>query len=518
MGVMARKESRPKASKLVQSLRVDPTAGEPVYRQIAEQLVAAARAGRVGASGRLPPTRDLARSLDVNRNTVVAAYRHLADAGAVRSFTGRGTFLVRPEASAPSRDSGTAWPGEYARAVEGAGIGNLLSVYRTATSHEGISFAGSYPAAELLPVAAFGKAVGAVLREHGADVLGYGPTAGHPPLRERIAADLRRGGAQADADGVMITNGSQQAIEIVFRALVDPGDAVILEDPSYTGALSVLSSLGARRVGVAMDSAGIRPDLLARALEQHRPRLMYLQPTFHNPTTRTIDERRRREILELASRHRCAIVEDDWGRDLRLDGTDLPTLHALDGGEHVIHVGTFSKKLLPGLRVGWVAARRGVFERLQLLKQIEDCGTSLLLQAALDRYLADGGAEDHLARARDAYRVRRDRMWAALRGHAPRSARYEVPQGGLFFWVSLPDGVDTDALAHDARERGVLFSRGSLFHVDGGGRNTLRLTYSAATLDEIDAGIATLGELMKRRMAARGRLPRDAALEGIPIL
>ena len=246
---MRLKKGSPKASKLVQSVRIDVGADTPVYRQIADQLLATGD-GRAGG-GRLPPTRRLAEALGVNRNTVVAAYQHLVEAGAVRSHTGRGTFFVqseRPAATPAPGVGGGAWPGAFARAVESPGIGNLLSVYRTATSREGISFAASYPAAELLPVEAFGVAVDAVLRERGADVLAYGPTAGYAPLRDWIATDLRKSGAAAEADGVMVTNGSQQAIEIVFRALVDPGDAVVLEDPSYTGALSVLSSLGARRI------------------------------------------------------------------------------------------------------------------------------------------------------------------------------------------------------------------------------------------------------------------------------
>jgi len=519
---MPGKKPRPKSSMLVQLLRLDSAADTPVYRQIADGILAALHDGRLAVGSRLPPTRELAARLRVNRNTVVAAYRTLVDAGAVRGHTGRGTFLARPEpaagGAAPARLP--HWSGAFARAVEGPGIGNLLSIYRTATSHEGISFAASYPAAELMPALPFAAAIDAVLRTRGAEVLAYGPTAGYAPLRDWIAADLRRGGAPAEADQVLITNGSQQAIEIVFRALVDPGDAVVLEDPSYTGALSVLASLGARRIGVPMDEEGIRPDLLARALDQHRPRLLYLQPTFHNPTTRTMGEPRRREVLDLAARHRCTIVEDDWARDLRLDGEDLPTLHAMDGGRHVLHIGTFSKKLLPGLRIGWVAARRDIFERLLLLKQIEDCGTSLLLQAALERFLCDGGIEPHLERAREAYRARRDRMLAALRRNAPRQARTTRPDGGLFLWLTLPDGIDTDALFVDARERGVLFSRGTLFHVDGGGKNTLRLTYSAASPDQIDSGIATLGELMKKRLLARGRSAPDrlAVSEGIPIL
>jgi DNA-binding transcriptional MocR family regulator len=522
---MAHGKAHPRRSNWVQWVRIDPDTDAPVYRQIAEGILAALRQGRIAAGRRLPPTRRLAAELRVNRNTAVAAYRHLEEAGAVRSHTGRGTFLVGPETErAAARPAGPAavrpagpaadWSA-FSRAVEGPGVGGLLSVYRVATSHEGISFAASHPAADLLPVEPFRAAMDRVLRERGAEALAYGPTAGHAPLREWIAADLRRKGAAVEADDVLITNGSQQAIELVFRAMVDPGDAVVLEDPSYTGALSVLASLGARRVGVPLDEEGIRPDLLARALERHRPRLLYLQPTFHNPTARVMPLYRRKKVLELAARHRCAVVEDDWAADLRLDGGDLPTLRALDGGKSVLHIGTFSKKLLPGLRVGWVVAPRVVVERLVALKQIEDCGTSVLVQAALWRFLDDGGMEPHLRRVREAYRLRRDRMVAALRRHAPRQARYERPDGGLFLWVALPEGADADALFSDARERGVLFSRGSLFHVDGTGRHTLRLTYSAASPAEIDSGIATLGGLMRKRLSAREIAP---VAESRPIL
>jgi 2-aminoadipate transaminase len=266
------------------------------------------------------------------------------------------------------------WLTAFSRAVEGPGVGGLLSAYRVATSSEGISFAGSYPAPDLMPVEGFARAVGSVLTRKATEALSYGPTAGSLSLRESIAAGMRRRGSRVAAEEILITNGSQQAIEIVLRALVDRGDPVVVEDPTYTGALSVLASLGARLVGVPGDEMGIRPELLALALERHRPKVVYLQPTFQNPTTRVMDAARRREILALTARYRCAVVEDDWAGDLRLEGADLPTLHALDGGRHVVYVSTFSKKFLPGLRIGWVAAPPPVLSRLIALKQIEDFG------------------------------------------------------------------------------------------------------------------------------------------------
>lgn len=501
----------------VPGLKIDAESEIPVYRQIANGVRNALATGKLAPGKRLPPTRDLARKLRVNRNTVVAAYELLVEEGIATSHTGRGTFLVERAASS-RRVDGDAWLTGFSRAVEGPAVAGLLSAYRVAIASEGISFAGSYPAPELMPVEAFEGAMRRVLRERGAEILSYGPPSGFAPLRAAIAAGMRGRGSRIVADEILVTNGSQQAIELVFRAFLDPGDPVVIEEPTYTGTLSVLASLGARQVGVPVDEHGIRTDLLALALERHRPRLLYVQPTFHNPTTRVLSLERRREVLELAARHSCAVVEDDWAGDLRFEGEDLPTLHALDGGRRVVHLSTFSKKLLPGLRVGWVTAPTPVLERLLVLKQIEDHGTSLLVQAALHAFLEEGGLDSHLLRVRKAYRERRDAMLAALDAHAPEEAAWTRPKGGLFLWMSLPEGTDGGEIFNTARERGVLFSRGELFHLDGGGRHTLRLTFSAAEPEEIRAGIEVLGTILRERIppgAARGKGKR---LEAVPIL
>jgi GntR family transcriptional regulator/MocR family aminotransferase len=280
----------------------------------------------------------------------------------------------------------------------------------------------------------------------------------------------------------------------------------------------VLSALGARLVGVPLDDEGIRPDLLALALDRHRPRVLYVQPTFHNPTSRVMTEARRRAVLEIAARHRCLVVEDDWAGDLRFEGKDVPTLHALDGGRHVLYISTFSKKLLPGLRVGWVAAPEPVFERLVALKQIEDCGTSPLVQAALHAFIQDGAQDDHLVRVRAAYRSRCVAMDEAMRVHFPPGASWVRPSGGLFTWVTLPEAVDGDELFAAARERDVLVGRGSLFHVGGGGRNTLRLTFSSAPESQIRVGIKVLGELLRDRWPKDGAGVREHSFDAVPIL
>jgi 2-aminoadipate transaminase len=278
----------------------------------------------------------------------------------------------------------------------------------------------------------------------------------------------------------------------VFRTMLDRGDPVVIEEPTYTGALSALASLGARVIGVPVDDEGIRPDLLAVALERHRPRMMYVQPTFQNPTTRVMGEARRLEVLSLASRFGCAVVEDDWAADLRFEGTDLPTLHALDGGKRVVYLSTFSKKLLPGLRVGWVAAPPAVLERLIALK--------------------------HLARVRPAYRERRDIMLGAMRRHFPDGVSWTRPEGGLFLWVILPDEIDSTELFIAARDRHVLISRGELFHSDGSGSDTVRLTYASVQPAQIETGIAVLGELIRERSAARAGGHARRVDEAVPIL
>jgi DNA-binding transcriptional MocR family regulator len=509
----------------VPGLQIDPESSVPVYRQIADGVRAAAQDGRLMPGRRLPPTRNLARQLGVNRQTVVAAYEHLAAEGWVHSHTGKGTFLVDPQAlaargaqatSGPQPDDG--WLTSFSRAVEGPNVGGLLSVYQMANAAEGISFAGSYPSRELMPVEAFGRAMAATLRDAGPDALSYGPTAGHPPLRARLAARMRETGSRIDPENVLITNGAQQAIELVFHTFLERGDAVIIEEPTYTGALSVVGSIGARAIAVPVDEQGMRPDLLAIALERHRPRLMYVQPTFHNPTTGVMSEERRRRLLALAARSRCIVVEDDWASGLRFEGEEPPTLHALDGGGHVVYLSTFSKKLLPGLRVGWIAAPASVTERLIRLKQIRDCGTSPLLQAALHAFLCEGGLEQHLGRVLPANRERRDCMLRALERHFPAKARWTRPQGGLFLWVTLPRNFDGPGLFLAAQQGGVRYSSGELFHCNADRSHSLRLSYSTATPPQIESGVAILGSLVRERWPDRAGASEPKPVETMPVL
>lgn len=505
----------------ISTFQIDSHSAEPVYRQIALEIRRAVIDGRLDAGSRLPATRELARRIGVNRNTVVAAYDALATEGWVTSHTGRGTFVVDRnalESDGPSNTSNDeTLISKFSRTVECATAGGLRSIYRLAISDEGISFVGSYPAGDQMPVEQFGAALQAVLKKNGSAILGYGPTAGSYGLRETIAATMRETGSDASPERTLVTSGAQQAIELVFRTFVDRGDAVVIEEPTYTGALSVLNSLGARIVGIPVDDEGIRPELLEVALERYRPKLLYVQPTFHNPTANEMGAARRRDVVEICRRHRCPIVEDDWAGDLRLDGERLPTLHAIDGGSNVIYLSTFSKKLMPGLRVGWVVAPDVAMERLVELKRLQDCGTSPLIQAALDHFLRAGGLDEHLKKTLPVYRDRRDTMFDALRRHFPKEAVFSRSTGGLFIWVTLPASFDGNGLFAAARRRGVLYSRGDLFHGDGSGHNSLRLTYSAADPNEIEDGVSVLGELIRERWPSGPHKDSSGTAESMPI-
>ncbi len=507
---------------MLKELQIDHDSPTPVYRQIADAVRVAALDGRIRPGDRLPPTRDLARQLGVNRQTVVAAYEFLATEGRVHSHTGKGTFLVESAADMRESDaqaqSDEGWLTSFSRAVEGPNVGGLLSVYRTATATDGISFAGSHPAPETMPIEAFRRFMADSLRDSGQELLSYGPIAGHLPLRTLLASRMRDQGSRIEPENILVANGAQQAIELVFHTFLERGDAVVIEEPTYAGALSVLGSIGARVVPVPVDHEGMRPDLLAIALERHRPRLMYVQPTFHNPTTGVMSETRRRELLSLALCNRCLIVEDDWASGLRFEGPELPTLHALDGGGHVLYLSTFSKKLLPGLRVGWIAAPTSAMERLMRLKQIRDCGTSLLLQGALHAFLREGGLEEHLRRVLPANRERRDCMIRALERSFPAEVQWTRPPGGLFLWVRLSQNFDGRGLFLAAQQKGVRYSSGELFHSSTRGDHTLRLTYSTATPAEIETGIGILGELIRERWPGTADASAHRPVETMPIL
>jgi 2-aminoadipate transaminase len=336
-----------------------------------------------------------------------------------------------------------------------------------------------------------------------AETLQYAPRPGLPELRSCIAELMANDGARVSPEQLLVTNGAKHAIELICRVLLDEGDSIVVTAPTYFTAIPIFRSFGARFIEVGSDRDGLDVAELADVLQRMRrggerlPKFIYNVPDFHNPTGVTMPSARRQALIDLATEHRLLIVEDSPYRKVRFDGESEPSLAALNRDGTVFHVGTFSKLMAPGLRVGWVAATPEMISRLIQLKS--DGGSCPLTQRMIIEFVAGGRLTPHIARVQATYRAQRDRMVAALCTELPEAA-VDVPSGGYYLWVTLPERVDGDALAKRAHEAGVTVLAGSKFfaRADGGHpRNHIRLAYSHATVDEIDEGVRRLARAFR---------------------
>jgi 2-aminoadipate transaminase len=361
-----------------------------------------------------------------------------------------------------------------------------------------ISFAGGLPAAELFPTADIAEVAHAVLLECGAQALQYSTTEGHPALRATIAARMSaRWGTRYDPDEILVTTGSQQALDLVGKLLIDEGDEVLCESPTYLGAISAWNVFRPTWVEVPTDDDGMDMTALARLLDaSHRPKLIYVVPNFQNPSGRTWSLRRRCELVEVASRRGVPIIEDNPYGEVRFEGDHLPAIAALDDTGLVFSLGTFSKVLCPGMRLAWVAAPRPLSSKLVLLKQGADLHTSTLDQMILATYLERHDLDANIRRLVAAYRTRRDTMIRTLEGEMPSGVRFSRPSGGLFLWAELPEGVDTRDLLARSLEHDVAFVPGDSFFPHRTRRNAMRLNFSAMPPERIAEGVRRLGALV----------------------
>lgn len=493
-------------------LKTDPQSDLPLYRQIATQLSARIHEGTLPPGFRLPPTRKLATALGTNRNTVVAAFEQLTASGTLVSVVGRGTFVADapPPRSVVTREPGTfPWSSVLSRATESGSLHLADRLRRQVAQTPGrdlINLQRMEPSPDLLPADDLRRCIAHALKTEGPAALGYAPREGLPRLREAISADLARRGVPVSAKELLITTGSQQALDLVARILIEPGDTVLVQNATYTGAIHVLAAAGARLLGVADDDEG--PDMAA--LDRLGPtgaKGLYLMPTGQNPTGRTISAARREQLVTWSRRFGVPLIEDDFSADLDLDGTPAPpALRALDS--QVLHIGTFSKRLIPALRIGYVAFPAALQAHLVALKHAMDLGSSLLLQHALAEFLERGHLRAHLRRVLPQYRARRDAMERGLRKHLPEGMSWSRAQRGVVTWLGLPTDIDADEAFSRALDLGVLVSPDALFTVHGQQRG-LRLTFCAETPRRIALGTKRLGEAL--RACSRTRQPGGAA-------
>jgi len=360
-----------------------------------------------------------------------------------------------------------------------------------------ISFAGGLPAPELFPVKEIAASADAVLKKYGATTLQYSVTEGIMPLREKIAKMLGPDKKQLTVENVIITHGSQQALDLLSKVFIDNGSPVITENPSYLGALQSFQLFQAKVLAVPSDGSGINTSLLRDRLKKEKPRFVYLMPNFQNPTGLSYSLERRKELAALAREYDVIIVEDDPYGALRFEGERMPSIFSLTKGGNVVYLSTFSKTIAPGLRVAYVAGDADLLKKLVIAKQGTDLQTNTFGQYIVNEYLESGHYQKHIDMVTQTYRERRDVMLAALERLFPKSVSWNKPSGGMFFWVRLPDGADAGVILNKCIEHNVAFVPGVEFYPDGSGKNTMRLNFTNATATDIEQGIKRLAEVLK---------------------
>jgi 2-aminoadipate transaminase len=390
---------------------------------------------------------------------------------------------------------------------------------------EVISLAGGLPDTSTFPPQTFAAQMTRIAQESSADALQYGPTEGFERTKDCILEVMGAEGMLPEPEDVLVTTGGQQALDLICKTLVDPGDVVICEAPTYPGAVPVFCSYQADVRQIETDAEGMRIDELEAELArlaslQRRPKFVYSVPNFQNPAGVTLSLERRRRLVELARLHEILIVEDNPYGLLRYGGEPLAPLYQLDGGDYVIYVGTFSKILSPGIRLGWAVAPPPVMQKMVLGKQAADLCTSTLTQYFVHEYFAEGRWRRYVESLAEIYRERRDVMVAALRAHFPPDATWNEPQGGMFIWASLPEYIDTGDLLAKALRHNVAFVPGQAAFVDGRGGSSMRLNFSGVTEDEIREGVRRIGEVIGEQVdlyraltGDRGRSLRAPARE-----
>jgi 2-aminoadipate transaminase len=400
----------------------------------------------------------------------------------------------------------TLWDERYALRTDKIGSSAIRELLKLTSLPDVISFAGGLPAPEVFPIEKFKEASEVVLTEMGERALQYGTTEGYQPLREMIARNASKYGIQISADNVLITSGSQQALDLLGRIFINRGDRVLVESPTYLGAIQAWNAYGVKYVTIPFDDNGMRTDLLESRLRTGL-KFIYVLPNFQNPTGVTLSRERRKELVEMADAYGVPIVEDDPYGQLRYEGDHLPPVVVLDDemrakevpiySGNVIYTSTFSKILAPGLRLAWVVAPTEVIKKLVQAKQGCDLHTATFNQYLAYEVANSSWMKTHIITIRKTYKERRDIMLEALAEYMPKGVHWTHPKGGLFLWVTLPEGYDTQSIFRAAVDAKVAFVPGGSFHPMGGGENTMRLNFSNAKPELIKEGIKRLAKVVK---------------------
>lgn len=384
---------------------------------------------------------------------------------------------------------------KYSKRVPADGTDAVGAILQAAADPKIISFAGGLPAPELFPVKEMKATVDKVFEEHGQEAMQYGAAKGVTALREVIQQHVKeKENVDSELDNVLVTTGSEQALDLVGKAFVDPGDTVLVEQPTYLCALDVFRSYGANFASVEMDEDGMKMDALEEALKANpNTKLIYTVPNFQNPTGRTMTEERRKQLAELAEKYDVYVLEDNPYGEIRFAGQHVPAVKSFDKSGHVLYMSTFSKTLAPGFRLGWLVADKNVVNKLTVLKQSADLHTDNLAQFAVAQFFADNDVDAHVKEISDLYGKRKDLMLEGIKKYFPEGVKYTNPEGGMFLWVEVPGVDDTVELFKECLEHDVAFVPGDPFFAGEAQPGAFRLNYSNMKEDQIEVGLKRLG-------------------------
>lgn len=482
------------------SLSLERGSDQPLYRQIVEQIRDQIYSGALPPGSQLPTVRSLAESAGITRITVQTAYAELQSGGWIDATVGRGTFVserARQARRLPER------PQPVTADVV---IDDMLQMSRV----QGVrSLANASPDSRLFPAQEFWGIVNN-LQQDAQRMIEYGSTQGDEELRIEIANLVAERGIRAVPGEIIVTNGATQALSLLVQALCRPGDTVLVEEPTYLSFLNILRAFGVRAVSVAMDDEGILPDVLEQVAIQARPRFLYTIPTFHNPTGATLSAARRQTLLEIANRHGFLVVEDDIYARIALNAPPPPAIKSLPDADNVIYVSSFSKTLMPGLRIGYAIANLPLLRRLVDLRRATDlCGPSLIQRAAAE-FVRTEGYRRHLRRVIPQYRERREAMMGALATFMPSGVTWQTPEGGYCCWVRLPEqGIYEDLYAAGLRQ-GWAIAPGNVFSARGGTTQAFRICFGQHEPAVLRRGVETIAHLIRARMGASPALEPNA--------
>jgi|SRR5690554_326917 len=453
-------------------IHLDKDGTVPLYSQIVTALARAIDSGQLPPDTRLPSIRALAKQLEVNSVTVVTAYKELEQQGYVWSRMGSGTFVRSPS------------PPKTVRQVH--------------IPAQGINFASVTPTPEFFPVEDFQRLLNLVLDRDGGSAFTYQESQGWPPLRESMNQYLQDCGIETSEDSIHVISGAQQGIDLAAKILVNPGDTIFVEGPTYHGAIASFQSRGARIVPVPLQKDGPDMDSLGALLNRHKPRLFYAMPNFQNPTGYSYSRRKKQMLLGLAQEHQFIIIEDDYLSELSFTGRCHPPLKAMDIQDRVLYIKSFSKILMPGLRLGLLVAPAPLNDRVGSAKQYSDISSSGLFQRTLDLYLREQAWQQHLDNMKEKYGSRYNTAIQAIREHLPQ-VEFTPPQGGFHIWIKLPTGISGVELHRRCLQENVIIIPGSIFTPHGHYGQWIRLSFAACAEDQIRTGISTIGRLLKEQ-------------------